>query len=57
MERITLKPGLLGGKPTIRCMRFPVGDIPEMPANGMTEDEVLEQHPMLERDDIHAALR
>nr|WP_298739585.1 DUF433 domain-containing protein [uncultured Chitinophaga sp.] len=54
---MTLKPGLLGGKPTIRCMRFPVGDIPEMPANGMTEDEVLEQHPMLERDDIHAALR
>ncbi|HEY1165744.1 MAG TPA: DUF433 domain-containing protein [Chitinophaga sp.] len=56
LERITLKPGLLGGKPTIRGMRFPVGDILEMLANGMTEDQILEQHPILEREDIYAAL-
>lgn len=56
LERITLKPGLMGGKPTIRGLRFPVGDILEMLSSGMTETEILEQHPVLEREDIAAAL-
>jgi len=56
LERVTLIPGLMSGKPTIRGMRFPVGDILEMLANGMTEADILEQHPILEKDDIHAAL-
>lgn len=46
----------MGGKPTIRGMRFPVGDILEMLANKMTHEEILEQHPSLEADDILAAL-
>ena len=56
LERVTIIPGLMSGKPTIRGMRFPVGDILEMLANGMTEADILEQHPILEKDDIHAAL-
>jgi uncharacterized protein (DUF433 family) len=56
LERITIKPGLMSGKPTIRGMRFPVGDILEMLANGMTTENILEQHPILEKDDINAAL-
>ena len=56
LKRITIIPGLMGGKPTIRGMRFPVGDIYEMLASGMTNDEILEQHPILELDDIKAAL-
>lgn len=56
LERITIVPGLMSGKPTIRGMRFPVGDILEMLADGMTEDEIIEQHPVLEKEDIHAAL-
>jgi len=56
LGRITIKPGMMGGKPTIRGMRFPVGDILEMLASGMTKEEILEQHPILEKDDIHAAL-
>lgn len=56
LERITLKSGLMGGKPTIRGLRFPVGDILEMLSSGMTEVEILEQHPVLEREDISAAL-
>jgi len=56
LERITIKPGLMSGKPTIRGMRFPVGDILEMLANGMTVEDILQQHPVLEREDINAAL-
>ncbi|GEP94429.1 DUF433 domain-containing protein [Chitinophaga cymbidii] len=56
LERITIIPGLMSGRPTIRGMRFPVGDILEMLADGMTEDEIIEQHPILEKEDIFAAL-
>lgn len=56
LKRITIIPGLMSGNPTIRGMRFPVGDIFEMLASGMTNDEILEQHPMLEKEDIQAAL-
>ncbi|HWB92706.1 MAG TPA: DUF433 domain-containing protein [Puia sp.] len=56
LERITIVPGLMGGKPTIRGMRFPVGDILELLSNGLTDKEILEQHPILEREDIQAAL-
>ncbi len=37
-------------------MRFPVKDILELLSSGMTWDEILEQHPILEKDDIRAAL-
>ena len=37
-------------------MRFPVGDILEMLANDMTTNEILEQHSVLEKEDIQAAL-
>lgn len=56
LERITLKPGLMGGKPTIRGLRFTVGDIIELLSDDMTHEAILEQHPMLEETDIKAAL-
>lgn len=56
LKRITIIPGLMDGKPTIRGMRFPVGNIYELLASGMTNDQILEQHPILELDDIKAAL-
>lgn len=56
LKRITIIPGLMAGKPTIRGMRFPVGDILEMLANGMSQEEILEQHPILEKEDIQASL-
>lgn len=46
----------MGGKPTIRGMRFPVKDVLELLYSGMNWDEILEEHPILERDDIRAAL-
>jgi len=56
IERITIKPGIMGGKPTVRGLRFPVGDILELMATGMSENEILDQHPILQREDIYAAL-
>jgi uncharacterized protein (DUF433 family) len=56
LKRITIIPGLMSGKPTIRGLRFPVGDIFEMLASGMSNEEILEQHPILEKEDIQAAL-
>ncbi len=56
LKRITVIPGLMGGKPTIRGMRFPVKDILEMLASGMTNGEIIEQHPSLEMEDIKAVL-
>ena len=56
LKRITIIPGLMGGKPTIRGMRFPVKDILEMLASDMTNEEILEQYPYLEKEDIQAAL-
>lgn len=56
LERITTNPGIFGGKPIIRGLRFRVIDILEMLANGMTKEQILEEHPILEPDDIIASL-
>jgi len=56
LQRITIIPGLMGGKPTVRSLRFTVGDILELLSNGLSEGEILEQHPLLEKEDIQAAL-
>lgn len=56
LDRITIQPGLMGGKPTIRSLRFLVSDILEFLSSGLTESEILEQHHVLEKADIAAAL-
>jgi len=56
IDRITIKPGLMSGRPTIRGLRFTVGDLLELLADGLNEKEILEQHPILEKDDISTAL-
>ena len=56
LERITMEPGKCGGKPCIRGMRIRVMDVLDMLAAGMTEDEILDDFPYLERDDIKASL-
>jgi len=37
-------------------MRFPVKDVLELLASGMSHQEILEEHPALEEDDIKASL-
>lgn len=56
LGRITVDPSVCHGKPTVRGMRMPVQTILELLASGMTFDEVLEDYPYLEREDLLAAL-
>jgi len=56
LNRITQKPGQCGGRPCIRGMRIRVTDILEMLSEGVEIEEILEDFPDLEREDIHACL-
>jgi uncharacterized protein (DUF433 family) len=56
LDRITSDPEVCHGKPVIRGLRYPVSDILQLLAGGMTVDEVLADSPDLERDDVLAAL-
>ena len=53
-ERITIDDELCGGKPTIRGLRITAQTILEFLFNGTPESEVLEQFPVLEKEDIEA---
>lgn len=56
LERITLNPRMMGGKPCIRGMRVTVGVIVGLIATGIIREEVLTAYPYLEAEDISAAL-
>jgi uncharacterized protein (DUF433 family) len=55
-ERITIKPDICHGKPTLRGLRYPVEMILELLSSGMTSEEILADYEDLELDDILAAL-
>lgn len=55
-ERITITPGVRGGKPCIRGTRITVYDILEYLAGGMTESQILVDFPSLTQEDIRACL-
>jgi uncharacterized protein (DUF433 family) len=56
-DRITVNPRQCGGRPCVRGMRIRVSDVLELLAEGMTPEQILEEHPDLELEDIHACLR
>ena len=56
LERITTNSKQCGGRPCIRGMRIRVSDVLDMFANGLTADEILEEMPDLEREDLNAVL-
>ena len=55
-DRITIDPNLCHGKPCIRGLRYPVENVLEWLAGGMTIDEILDDYEDLTREDILAAL-
>ena len=55
--RITIDPQQMGGVPCIRGLRIPVATVVGMVADGMSEAEILEAFPDLEREDIREALQ
>lgn len=56
LKRITLETGKNGSRPSIRGMRIRVSDVLGMLAEGLLPDEILEDYPYLEKDDIKAVL-
>jgi len=56
LKRITFDKDVLCGKPLIRGLRISVEMILELLAKGATEQEILEDYPQLEPDDLRAAL-
>jgi uncharacterized protein (DUF433 family) len=56
LDRITLDPRVMGGKPCIRGIRITVGTITGLLASGESIDSVLALYPSLEREDVYAAL-
>lgn len=56
LERITVNPSQCGGRPCIRGMRIRVSDVLDLFAAGLSAEEILEDLPDLEMDDIRASL-
>ena len=56
LNRITFNKDVLCGKPLIRGLRISVEMILELLAKGATKDEILQDYPQLEPDDLQAAL-
>lgn len=56
IDRITLNPEVMGGKPCIRGMRVTVGTIVGLLAAGRTRQDILALYPYLEDEDISQAL-
>jgi uncharacterized protein (DUF433 family) len=57
MDRITVNPRQCGGRPCIRGMRIRVTDVLDLLAAGLTREQVLEELPDLEPEDVDACLR
>ncbi len=57
MNRITINPEQCGGRPCIRGMRIRVSDVLDLLAAGLSTEQILEEMPDLEAEDIQAALQ
>ncbi|GEL24836.1 hypothetical protein PSU4_37900 [Pseudonocardia sulfidoxydans NBRC 16205] len=56
LDRITSSPEICHGQPTVRGLRYTVESLLELLSAGMSVDDLLEDYPDLERDDVLAAL-
>ena len=56
LQRITVDPAVMGGKPCIRGLRVTVGAVVGLVASGYDVDLILRLYPYLEADDIREAL-
>lgn len=57
LDRITVNPEQCGGRPCIRGMRIRVIDVLDLLAAGLTREQILEELPDLEAEDVTAALQ
>ena len=56
LNRITFNPNQCGGRPCIRGMRIRVVDVLDLFASGLTAEQILDEMPDLEPDDLKACL-
>jgi uncharacterized protein (DUF433 family) len=56
LDRITVNPDMMTGKPCIRGMRVTVSTILGLLATGASHEEILRNYPFLEEADIEACL-
>ena len=56
LARITARPDVFGGKPIVRDMRISVELILSLLAQGVSQEELLQDYPRLEPEDIRACL-
>lgn len=57
LHRITVDPAQCGGRPCVRGLRIRVTDVLDLLAAGLTPDQILEELPDLEREDVAGCLR
>lgn len=55
-DRITFTPNVMAGKACIRGMRITVALVVNLVANGMTNEEIMNEYPDIEAEDIRQAL-
>ena len=56
LSRITARTDVFGGKPIVRDMRISVELILSLLSQGATQEEILNDYPVLEPDDIRACI-
>ncbi len=56
LNRITTNPLILTGKPVIRGMRISVEQILKMLSRGISHQDIINEYPLLEENDIRACL-
>lgn len=56
LDRITVNPGIFGGKPVVRGLRIAVEHVLGMLAAGDSPERLLQEYPILEPADIQACL-
>jgi len=57
LDRITVNPKQCGGRPCIRGMRIRVVDVLDLFAAGLSAEQILDEMPDLEREDLQACMQ
>jgi len=56
-DRITFDPAVMGGRACIRGMRITVSHVLGLIASGLTVEQIQQEYPSIEPDDIREALQ
>ena len=56
LDRITFDPRIMGGRACVRGMRITVAHIVNLVANGMSVEQIMNEHPDVEAEDVRQAL-